>query len=376
MYSTQAMPVDDVARVASQAAKPTLDLLGGDEVLDLPSFGLITTAPSKGDVLDVDLGSAPTPPPIIAPPAAPPAAPTGGATLVMSSPARPAPPPLAAPPPPVVEAPPEAPRFDIPRPEPLRTVPLPIAPSPSEPERPESKLDYRAAARPRPPAVEPPAPPPAPAIEPQPSEDFFQPLLAPSSDRVSPAELSGEPEAWVAPTVAPSAGRRKSKTRLPLVAVLVVAILGGGGYALWTYAVRDLVSPQRESAGPVSTPPTEAGPDKPKTDQPPTIETPKMAPTKSALPPVADATPTIPPGPGNFTLQVQSNPDEAASNALAERLKSNGVDAYVVRADLGAKGIWFRVRVGRYETSEEARAKGSSMRASGKIPSFIVVAWE
>jgi cell division septation protein DedD len=70
---------------------------------------------------------------------------------------------------------------------------------------------------------------------------------------------------------------------------------------------------------------------------------------------------------GRFTLQLASMPDEQAAHAMAERLKADGLPAYVVSADLGRRGMWFRVRVGRFETAEEARTFAAKSRLEAKV---------
>ncbi|MBL8149739.1 MAG: zinc-ribbon domain-containing protein [Blastocatellia bacterium] len=61
------------------------------------------------------------------------------------------------------------------------------------------------------------------------------------------------------------------------------------------------------------------------------------------------------PLPGKYTVQAGASPSEAEAKSLSNRLKSLGIDSYVIRADLGNKGIWYRVRTGGFQTQEEAR---------------------
>jgi len=70
-------------------------------------------------------------------------------------------------------------------------------------------------------------------------------------------------------------------------------------------------------------------------------------------------------GDGRFSLQVASMPDRAGAEKMAADLKATGLPAYVVAADLGKRGIWHRVRVGRFATAEEAGrfAASSHLRA-------------
>ena len=54
--------------------------------------------------------------------------------------------------------------------------------------------------------------------------------------------------------------------------------------------------------------------------------------------------------------------DKGAAEKEARRWKQKGYEAFVKRADLGKKGVWYRIYVGHYATIQEAK------RASEKIP--------
>jgi cell division septation protein DedD len=76
-----------------------------------------------------------------------------------------------------------------------------------------------------------------------------------------------------------------------------------------------------------------------------------QAPATSQQPPAA-AQPEV--SNGQYSLQAASFPSAGGANEFAEKLKRAGVPAYVVSADLPRKGRWYRVRVGRFNTAEEA----------------------
>jgi hypothetical protein len=69
---------------------------------------------------------------------------------------------------------------------------------------------------------------------------------------------------------------------------------------------------------------------------------------------------------GKHALQAMASPNEGEANSFVERLKTAAIPAYVVRADLGSHGIWYRVRIGRFATTEEAQRFGAEARARAR----------
>ncbi len=59
---------------------------------------------------------------------------------------------------------------------------------------------------------------------------------------------------------------------------------------------------------------------------------------------------------GKLTIQVASLKDGAAAERIVANLKKDGYPAYVSRIVIPGKGLWFRVRVGRYTDREQATA--------------------
>jgi len=55
-----------------------------------------------------------------------------------------------------------------------------------------------------------------------------------------------------------------------------------------------------------------------------------------------------------WTVQVNAFPDEKSAKTWVDRLKNKGYNAYVAEANAKGK-IWYRVRVGQYNTREEAK---------------------
>jgi len=54
--------------------------------------------------------------------------------------------------------------------------------------------------------------------------------------------------------------------------------------------------------------------------------------------------------------------DKQSADKEAERLKSSIKDIYVVKVDLGEKGIWYRLRCCSSATKEELNAKKISLK--------------
>jgi cell division septation protein DedD len=86
---------------------------------------------------------------------------------------------------------------------------------------------------------------------------------------------------------------------------------------------------------------------------------------KNAAPPLASVS-QVTDNQGKFALQAMASPNEGEANSFVERLKTAAIPAYVVRADLGSHGIWYRVRIGRFATPEEAQRFAAESRARAR----------
>ncbi len=73
----------------------------------------------------------------------------------------------------------------------------------------------------------------------------------------------------------------------------------------------------------------------------------------------------------SHVLQVASfkSPDEAG--ILLRRLEKKGYQPYIQQADLGSKGIWFRVFLGPYTSQEQAKLAGISLKTKEKLDSLV-----
>lgn len=73
-----------------------------------------------------------------------------------------------------------------------------------------------------------------------------------------------------------------------------------------------------------------------------------------------------------FSVQVYSFQEKKRADSALINLKNKGYDsAYTLMSDLGPKGIWHRVRVGSFETEDEA--KEMLMKLRGDFNSGIIV---
>lgn len=96
--------------------------------------------------------------------------------------------------------------------------------------------------------------------------------------------------------------------------------------------------------------------------------TPASSGAKSALPPSS--------ADGAWTLQVVAYNDKAQADASVAALKTRGIDAYAVTAQIPGKGTIHRVRVGRYATRGAAESAASALAAGQAGTKPLVVSFE
>jgi cell division septation protein DedD len=156
-------------------------------------------------------------------------------------------------------------------------------------------------------------------------------------------------------TISQEKPSKARQLRIPIAIALVAAI--AAAVYFFVFGQRTATTPGDES----------------KVEQPPLVVPSPAAEQKNAALPTAPQTPASPAQPagennnpssnigeGRFTLQIASMPNEAAANEMAAELKAGGLPAYVVAADLGKRGVWYRIRVGRFITAEEAQRFAAS----------------
>jgi cell division septation protein DedD len=95
--------------------------------------------------------------------------------------------------------------------------------------------------------------------------------------------------------------------------------------------------------------------------------------TKPAAPPetTSEIRDTVP-GKASAMLQVASYKDQVSAHKLLEDLSSDGYSGTVLRADLGERGIWYRVRIGPYAKGEEAELILKRLREERDLKGYVV----
>ena len=188
---------------------------------------------------------------------------------------------------------------------------------------------------------------------------------------------------------------RLSPLQFSLSVSIVVILLGGAGLAGYFYGLKQAARTAAQALSePV--PGEETGSDphvegsdaavtfysaltEPRKD-PPVAKAPE--PAKPALKPVEekpgaptavvpDTGQSVPDG-RSILLQVASYKDQISAQKLLEELSSDGYSGTVVQADLGERGVWFRVRVGPYPTEKDARNVLDILREKRKLKGYIV----
>jgi cell division septation protein DedD len=71
------------------------------------------------------------------------------------------------------------------------------------------------------------------------------------------------------------------------------------------------------------------------------------------------------------TIQAASLKDLAEADAMVKKLKEGGYPAYKTIALVPGKGIWFRIRVGRYSSRDTAGDVARKLKKEGYRPILI-----
>jgi len=112
--------------------------------------------------------------------------------------------------------------------------------------------------------------------------------------------------------------------------------------------------------------PTVIPPPKPATvvpPPPPPVQVASMVP--AALPPP-------PKDVGDFTVQIGASQDRAEARRIENKARVAGLKPYVVEADLGAKGTWYRVRVGAFKDKAAATRFRADVERELRGPAVVM----
>jgi cell division septation protein DedD len=72
-----------------------------------------------------------------------------------------------------------------------------------------------------------------------------------------------------------------------------------------------------------------------------------------------------------FCLQLSSFQDRAEADAFFTEIRNAGYQPFIVEAEVPDKGLWYRVRLGKYETYEDAVAAKEDFEKSQKIIAYV-----
>lgn len=202
----------------------------------------------------------------------------------------------------------------------------------------------------------------------------FPPPPTPAPNAQPPAYANGGPSQMTAPTAPPSGGTHSVQT-------LTIRTDQGGtprqtaapgpppAVAAPRPSKPHIVAKPRPAetgaGGPLSIVPNQQGEAAP----PPRMRTAMAHPQGSAAP--VDLSEGAPSGGGSYAVQVSSQRSEAEAQAAYRSLQARypqqlgGRHALIRRADLGARGIYYRALVGPFASSEQAAGLCSSIKAAG-----------
>ncbi len=74
---------------------------------------------------------------------------------------------------------------------------------------------------------------------------------------------------------------------------------------------------------------------------------------------------------GRYAVQVGSFAAAADAGAFKKQLSNKGYPAFVIEADLGAKGLWYRVKIGPYQDGADAKSVLTLIDKKEQIKGFI-----
>ena len=136
-----------------------------------------------------------------------------------------------------------------------------------------------------------------------------------------------------------------------------------------------------KTVDPVIEPTRGAEPPAPKREEPVKVAEPKPAAEPPAEPKgrkgLADAFDKVaasPTGSGSLAVQVASLPKREDADRVVDKLVAKGFSAYVVSAEIPGKGTYYRVKVGSFETRDEANGALADIKAQAAMTGIVTSA--
>jgi len=173
----------------------------------------------------------------------------------------------------------------------------------------------------------------------------------------------------------PPRGGSFSKFKIPVAVFLILALAAGFYYLIYPQLSRDQSPAIVVPSQPATETHSATAASKEAVAQNATPSTPAETPVSTANTEAKPTQQTNPQAPGaegstnsqgRFSLQAAAFPTQAGADEFAEKLKHAGVPSYVVAADIAHKGRWFRVRVGRFNTADEAQRFAAEAQSRAK----------
>jgi DedD protein len=104
------------------------------------------------------------------------------------------------------------------------------------------------------------------------------------------------------------------------------------------------------------------------------VAPPAMRPVQVAATPVALALTPPPRDLGEFTVQIGASQDRSEAGRLEARARGAGLKPYVLEANLGPRGLWYRVRVGAFRDRDAAGRFRSDVERELRLAAVVMPA--
>jgi cell division septation protein DedD len=75
--------------------------------------------------------------------------------------------------------------------------------------------------------------------------------------------------------------------------------------------------------------------------------------------------------PAKYTLQVAAHPDMESAEKHMARLRKMGLDPHVISASIPDKGKFYRVRIGKFHSMDEARSFQADLKRKNSLNTFV-----